>query len=139
MTEKETEKEKRGSNKIDDEGSEDVSQMQYKIVILGDGAVGKTSICNRFVKDNFAQHYKQTIGLDFFVKRLNLTNDKSKIQVAMQLWDIGGQSVGSNMLQKYIHGADCIILCYDITNYETFSNLKDWLCWAGLVMSHRVN
>ncbi len=44
----------------------------------------------------------------------------------MQLWDIGGQSIGSKMLTNYIAGAHAVIFCYDITNYESFANLEDW-------------
>jgi len=46
--------------------------LQYKVILLGDGATGKTSIAARFTDDVFAQQYKQTIGLDFFMKRLSL-------------------------------------------------------------------
>eukprot|EP00483_Globobulimina_turgida_P002512 UN02516 len=110
------------------ENNDDFIQKQFKFVILGDGAVGKTSICHRFVEDHFANSYKQTIGLDFFVKRLTLNHPNgSTVQVAMQLWDIGGQSVSSKMIKKYIFGADAILLVYDITNYQTFDNLVDWL------------
>lgn len=56
----------------DDEDEEDVVIKQFKIILLGDGAVGKTSIANRFTDDKFSQNYKQTVGVDFFIKRLNL-------------------------------------------------------------------
>ncbi len=46
--------------------------------------------------------------------------------MALQLWDIGGQSIGSKMITNYIAGAHAILLCYDITNYDSFSNLEDW-------------
>jgi len=105
---------------------DDFEQKQFKLVIVGDGAVGKTSICNRCVKDAFANHYKQTIGLDFYVKRLMLPTETGKLSIAFQLWDIGGQSIGSRMLSKYIHGANAILLCYDITNLQTFQNLTEW-------------
>ena len=112
----------------DNRESDKLVQRQFKFVILGDGAVGKTSICHRFVEDHFANSYKQTIGLDFFVKRLTLNNPQGgQIQVAMQVWDVGGQSVSSKMITKYIHGAHAILLVYDITNYQTFENLSDWL------------
>jgi len=48
------------------------------------------------------------------------------VHVAMQMWDIGGQSISSKMLHNYIFGAHAILLCYDITNYESFANLEDW-------------
>lgn len=56
------------------EGSDDddIQNHQYKIILLGDGAVGKTSIATRFSEDKFSQNYKQTVGVDFFIKRVNL-------------------------------------------------------------------
>ena len=54
-----------------------------KVVILGDGAVGKTSLTNRFCEDYFAAQYKQTIGVDWFIKRVVLPGD---IHVALQIW-----------------------------------------------------
>ena len=46
--------------------------------------------------------------------------------MALQIWDIGGQSIGSKMITNYISGAHAILLCYDITNFESFANLEDW-------------
>lgn len=66
----------------------------------------------------------------------------ANLQIALQIWDIGGQvflflfflhlscsrnqSIGSKMITNYISGADAVLLCYDITNYESFANLEDW-------------
>jgi len=50
----------------------------------------------------------------------------AKLHATLQLWDIGGQSIGSKMITNYISGADAVLLCYDITNYESFVNLEDW-------------
>lgn len=57
------------------------------MVVLGNGTVGKTSLIMRFCDDYFGKSYKQTIGVDFFVKRMELPGD---VQVALQVWDIGG-------------------------------------------------
>ena len=51
---------------------EEIVTKQFKVIILGDGAVGKSSICARFANETFSQTYKQTIGVDFFVKRIHL-------------------------------------------------------------------
>ena len=48
-------------------------------------------------------------------------------EASLQLWDIGGQSIGSKMITNYISGAHAVLLCYDLTNYESFVNLEDWL------------
>ena len=102
---------------------QDFKQRQFKVVLLGDGTVGKTSIAMRFSRDEFTQSYKQTIGVDFFIKHLVVSEH---IHIAMQIWDIGGQSISSKMIHSYVLGTDAILLCYDITNYESFVNLEDW-------------
>lgn len=76
-----------------------------------------------FTDDRFAQQYKQTIGLDFFIRRLVLPGG---VNVALQIWDIGGQSIGGKMIGNYIFGAQAVVLCYDITNYQSFQDLEDW-------------
>ncbi|EKX54655.1 hypothetical protein GUITHDRAFT_100130 [Guillardia theta CCMP2712] len=104
--------------------SDDDETLQYKIILLGDGTVGKTSIAMRFTNDEFGQQYKQTIGVDFMLRRLELPGNT---RVALQIWDIGGQSIGSKMLGSYIFGSQAIIIVYDITNYQSFQNAEDWL------------
>lgn len=101
----------------------EVEHHQFKVILLGDGAVGKTSISLRFAQDHFSQIYKQTVGVDFFIRRINLPPNN---EIALQLWDIGGQSIGSKMISNYISGAHAVLLCYDITNFESFANLEDW-------------
>jgi len=105
------------------DSEDEPEQLQYKVIIVGDGAVGKTSIAIRFTEDYFSKSYKQTIGLDFFIKQLVLPGD---IHVAIQLWDIGGQTIGGKMIGNYIYGAQAILLVYDISNYQSFQNLEDW-------------
>ncbi|KAL0021558.1 hypothetical protein WJX77_008815 [Trebouxia sp. C0004] len=106
------------------DSEDDHEFLQYKLVILGDGAVGKTSLSLRFSEDKFSKSYKQTIGVDFFLKQLTLPGDK---RVAVQLWDIGGQTIASRMVSNYIYGAQAILLTYDITNFQSFRDLEDWM------------
>ena len=108
----------------DDEEDEEPENLQYKIVVLGNGTVGKTSLISRFCQDQFARSYKQTIGLDFFVKRVELPGN---LNVTMQVWDIGGQSIFSKMITTYIFEANAVLLTYDITNQQSFQDLEDWL------------
>lgn len=89
----------------DDSDKPDPENLQYKVVVLGNGTVGKTSMIMRFCEDYFAKSYKQTIGVDFFVKRLELPGD---VFVTMQLWDIGGQSLFSQMISTYIYEANAV-------------------------------
>ncbi|GBG25613.1 Ras-related protein Rab-28 [Hondaea fermentalgiana] len=117
---------------LDSGDEEEPTQMQFKVILLGDGSVGKTSTATRFTQGHFKRTYKQTIGLDFFIKRLVLPGE---INVALQIWDIGGQSIGSKMISNYIYGADAIVLMYDITNYQSFRNLEDWMRLVRKVFS----
>ncbi len=96
---------------------------QYKIIVVGDGAVGKSSIIHQFVDGEFAQSYKQTIGLDFHTRRLSLPGN---VQVTLQIWDIGGQQIGGKMLKNYIAGSHAVLFVYDITNPDSFRNVTDW-------------
>eukprot|EP00116_Pleurobrachia_bachei_P011200 sb/3471462/ len=105
----------------DDRASAD---KQLKIVIVGDGASGKTSIASRYAQSSFGKEYKQTLGVDFFLKRIILPGDT---HVALQVWDIGGQTLGGSMLKNYIYNAHAVLLVYDITNAQSFDNLEDWL------------
>ncbi|KAL0030483.1 hypothetical protein WJX79_009060 [Trebouxia sp. C0005] len=107
--------------------------LQYKLVILGDGAIGKTSLSLRFSEDKFLKSYKQTIGVDFFLKELTLPGDK---RVAVQLWDIGGQTIASKMVSKYTYGAHAILLTYDVTNYQLFCFSQDRRQRGYSILSH---
>ena len=94
-----------------------------KVLLAGNGSVGKSSIINRLVTDGFGQIYKQTIGCDFFERHLTLKGDH---RVVLQVWDIGGQSIASQMFTSYIHGASIICFCYDVTDAQSFADLDDW-------------
>ena len=105
----------------DDEG---IEHHQFKVIVVGDGAVGKTSLINRFCQEGFAKSYKQTIGVDFFNKKVVLPGN---VNVTLQIWDIGGQQIGGKMLGKYVYGSAAILFVYDVTNPDSHKNLEDWL------------
>lgn len=122
----------------------------------------QSSIANRFSKDKFHAEYNQTLGIDYHMKRINLTRQFSQhdpdaptsssfplttisgsYNVTLAVNDVGGQTLGGAMLDKYIYGADVsvsrvdrdprylllmqiVLLVYDITNYQSFENLEDW-------------
>ena len=106
------------------DSDEEPEFIQYKVVVVGDGTVGKTSLCKRLCDSEFEPKYKQTIGLDFFVKRIELPGN---VNIALQIWDIGGQNINGNALSTYIFGSNAVVLIYDITNYDSFVNLQEWL------------
>jgi Ras-related protein Rab-28 len=107
-----------------DDEEPSATDRQLKVVILGDGTAGKTSLATRYSQHHFSRNYNQTVGLDFFLKRIELPGS---IHCALQVWDIGGQTIGGKMLSSYIYGADAVVLVYDITNSSTFANLEEWV------------
>ena len=60
------------AKRTDSDSDDDVQSFQFKVILLGDGAVGKTSIATRFADNAFSQNYKQTVGVDFFIKRITI-------------------------------------------------------------------
>jgi GTPase SAR1 family protein len=111
-------------------------ERQCKLVVIGDGSVGKTSVIKAFVDDGFQRAYKQvvssrvckrvltalqqTIGCDFFEKSIIL---QQQTRVSLSVWDVGGQSAASNNIANYLEGAHVGFFCYDVTNAESFLNI----------------
>ncbi|KAI1714757.1 ras family domain-containing protein [Ditylenchus destructor] len=107
------------------EAEEDDVERALKIVILGDSNTGKTGLAQRFAQHTFPQKYTQTVGVDFYSRRIQLPNN---ISVLLQIWDVGGHNISSpKMLNTYIFGAHAVLLVYDVTNTQTFENLSDWI------------
>jgi len=100
-----------------------VPRSKYKLVFLGDEAVGKTSIITRFMYDTFDNTYKVTIGIDFVSKTMYL---EDRI-VRLQLWDTAGQERFRSLIPSYIRDSSVAIVVYDITNRASFLNSEQWI------------
>ncbi|KXH76323.1 MAG: hypothetical protein AM326_07260 [Candidatus Thorarchaeota archaeon SMTZ-45] len=100
------------------------AEYRYKIVMLGDGAVGKTAMTTRFTQNFFDTDYKRTIGSDFAVKRLQL--DDINAHVTLQIWDLAGQPRFESVRQGFYRGARGGLLLYDVTRRRTFINIENW-------------
>ena len=94
-----------------------------QLLIIGDSTVGKTSILSRFTEGTFSPNYLATVGLDFFTKDEYFNN---KI-VRIKIWDTAGQERYNALTQGFFRNAHGILIVYDVTNSETFDNLKYWV------------
>lgn len=99
------------------------SKLQFKLPIFGDVGVGKTTLTHRYLHGLFKQSYHGTIGVDFFLKKLEL-NGKN---ISLQIWDFAGEEKFRFLLPGIINGANGTIFMFDITRYVTFENLSNWL------------
>ncbi|XP_031109882.1 uncharacterized protein LOC116014035 [Ipomoea triloba] len=101
-----------------------VSPMaKYKLVIVGDQSVGKTSIITRFMFDKFDTTYEATIGIDFLSKTMYLGNRP----VRLQLWDTAGQERFRSCIPSYIRDFSIAVIVYDVTNRQSFLNTSKWI------------
>ncbi|MBD3192728.1 MAG: GTP-binding protein [Candidatus Heimdallarchaeota archaeon] len=94
----------------------------FKVLIVGDGAVGKTSICTHATTQEFFSDYHLTVGCDFFIKRIYVKNTS----VTLQIFDIGGQDQFLKIRPAFAGGAMGLFLAFDITRRDSFYNLEDW-------------
>ncbi|KAG8196547.1 hypothetical protein JTE90_003564 [Oedothorax gibbosus] len=93
-----------------------------KVLLLGDSAVGKTALVNRFVHKKFDSSYKATIGADFFTKDVNVCGRVTTLQI----WDTVGQERFQSMGISFYRGADCVVLVYDVTSPATYHAIETW-------------
>ena len=103
-------------------GNEDY-EFIFKVLLLGNSNVGKSSLFLRFVDDIWNDTFVPTIGVDFKIKTFDI--DEKKIK--MQIWDTAGQERFKNIIASYYRGAHGILLIYDVTDKDSFKNLSNWL------------
>ena len=94
-----------------------------QLLIIGDSTVGKTSILSRFVNGTFNSNYLATVGLDNFTKDETI-DDKN---VRIKIWDTAGQERYKALTKGFFRNAEGIMIVYDVTNQESFENLKNWI------------
>ncbi len=97
--------------------------MEYKIVLLGEGAVGKTSILLQYTKKKFEPDRQMTIEASFRTKKLNI-NEKPLV---LNLWDTAGQERFHSLALVYYRDADAAVLVFDVTDRTSFDRVQNWV------------
>lgn len=95
----------------------------FKLLLIGDSGVGKSSLLIRFADDTFTESFISTIGVDFKIRTINV---EGKV-VKLQIWDTAGQERFRTLTTAYYRSAHGIILVYDVNLKETFKHLSEWL------------
>ena len=94
-----------------------------QLLIIGDSTVGKSSILSRYTKGDFNYNYLATVGLDFFTKD-EIFDGKT---IRIKIWDTAGQERYKSLTQGYFRNAEGIMVVFDVSNLDTFNNLKYWI------------
>ena len=103
--------------------SNENNEINLKILILGDSSVGKTSLLLKYADGYFPTIYVATIGVEYKIKQINLKG----VNINLQIWDTAGQERFRGITKNFMKGADGIMYVYDITQKQTFDNLKSWI------------
>ncbi|MFQ6126240.1 MAG: Rab family GTPase [Candidatus Heimdallarchaeota archaeon] len=101
------------------------NKLNFKLCILGDGGVGKTTLIRRFLSGRYLGNTKMTIGVDFHIYRRTHGNRS----LSFQIWDLSGQERFQRMhvFDKYVQGSHVVMLAVDLSRIDTFENLPTWL------------
>jgi small GTP-binding protein len=103
-------------------------KVKRKVVLLGDSAVGKTSLIRRYVLDKFDDKYITTIGTKVTKKEMSIERDNAIIDLTLMIWDVLGQQGYTSIQAKSYRGADGVMLVYDLTRQESLDNIESyWL------------
>jgi len=100
-----------------------IKRVYFKILLLGDSGVGKTSLMKQLVDQQFSSEYKPTAGADFASKDFRFEDGQT---ATIQIWDTAGQERFKSLGSAFYRGADAAVLIYDITSKKSFQNLQFW-------------
>lgn len=98
------------------------SRQNYKIIIIGESFVGKTSIMQRYVNDIFEDNLLATIGIDLLRKTVRIGDE----EIDLDIWDTAGQERFHSITKSYYRGANGIFLVFDFSEQKTFESLDQW-------------
>ena len=104
--------------------------LTYKVILVGEPAVGKTSMLQKLYCNKFTLNRTCTIGMDYYNYLVDFSKQEPYIltgQVVLNLWDSAGQERFRTYIKAFFRGVAAIILIYDVTNRETFNKLDEWI------------
>ena len=111
----------------DTDSSDDSDGFKFRVVLLGEATVGKTSLLRRYTENAFDEEYKQTLGTTFATKEVEVKDDKGDVRTAkISIWDMGGQSTYRELRRQYMKGSSAAIIVYDVTKPESFMAMNNW-------------
>ena len=122
-TDKNDEKLEQGTFKLNPTPNVLNTSIVLKILLLGNGTVGKTSLINRYLKNVYNPVYLTTIGIDQSIKFLSVNNKHIKLSI----WDTAGQEQFRTIAKSFYNKTDAVILCFDLTEKESLDSISYWI------------
>lgn len=113
------------------EGPGPMGTIKAKVILLGDGSVGKTSLIRRFVLDQFSDSYLATVGTKVTKKEISVARDGRPAPMVMTIWDVLGQKGYAGVQESAVKGGQAVLLVYDVTRDETWKSLEEY--WIPIV------
>ncbi len=110
--------------------------FMLKLPLLGDAAVGKTTLVRAFMGGTISEKYSPTLGVEIGRKIVHIELDQGLVEINFQLWDLAGQASFKTIRSSYYRGASGLVLVYDIGRRDTFINLEKWLEEAWGFLGH---
>ncbi|XP_068896267.1 ras-related protein Rab-23-like [Tenebrio molitor] len=101
---------------------EEELEVALKVVIVGNGGVGKSSMIQRYCKGTFTKDYKKTIGVDFLERQIEVDGE----EVRLMLWDTAGQEEFDAITKAYYRGAQACVLAFSTTDRDSFEAAHSW-------------
>jgi small GTP-binding protein len=96
--------------------------LLVKTILIGETGVGKSTFCHRFINNNFILNHESTIGVDFFIKLLEINGKKYKLQI----WDTAGQEKFRSIITSYFRNVNLAIIMIDINDENCLTHFKKW-------------
>ena len=115
-----------------------MTDYNWKIVIIGDGSVGKTSLIHRYIDNKFQDSYNETIGIDLFNHTLSIDYEDQSYDISLIIYDLGGQDYWKKLRADFYNRSKGIVLVYDVSRIDTFRNLEKWYMEAIENIGHDV-
>eukprot|EP00118_Oscarella_pearsei_P025504 m.308299 g.308299 ORF g.308299 m.308299 type:complete len:246 (+) comp43717_c0_seq1:260-997(+) len=97
-------------------------ETAIKVLVVGNGAVGKSSMIQRYCKGIFTKDYKKTIGVDFLERQLQVSGE----DIRLMLWDTAGQEEFDSITKSYYRGAHVCVLAFSTTDRKSFEDIESW-------------
>tara|TARA_A100001015_G_C15026844_1_gene730975 strand:- start:274 stop:909 length:636 start_codon:yes stop_codon:yes gene_type:complete len=96
---------------------------KFKVALVGDCRVGKTSLIKRYIHGNYSEQYNKTIAVAYYAKKFIINNKK----IILDIWEVSGDPLYTTLIKGYLKNIQGVILVYDVTNKESFKNINKWI------------